>query len=281
MIHDLELLETYGCVLSPEHKAALRLSLPILRDSYHLVDVKFWGKISGLYKDYFIVEGKTKNSEKQAFYSHNCMDWVMMPQFSEVNAQNAKMIDVPFRGDPSYIYPGPKPEPEPKPEKEEGEEEEEEEEEEDEDKPNPNDVTEAVRLAYVFSLISYDNDIVPRGALIKDLVSDIVRQNPTYNGLPLEKCKDLGYYFHNREKTSTASSAQTQLDAAVEFMDSLVLDDALTSSWNLNYDSVRNCIYIVNLKWPGFVFSNVVNSSVYLGCYFGDGLANRDLAFMI
>lgn len=54
---NIEYLSNSGVVLSPEQKAALQISLPILQSDHKLQRVKLWGKIQGIKADYFVAHG--------------------------------------------------------------------------------------------------------------------------------------------------------------------------------------------------------------------------------
>lgn len=58
---DLDLLAFSGIVLSPEHRASLQTALLILKEQYKFEKIYFWGKILGIQKDYFLVQGRQKN----------------------------------------------------------------------------------------------------------------------------------------------------------------------------------------------------------------------------
>ena len=54
---NIEYLSNSGVILSPEQKAALQISLPILQSDHKLKRVKLWGKIQGIKADYFVAHG--------------------------------------------------------------------------------------------------------------------------------------------------------------------------------------------------------------------------------
>ena len=54
---NIEYLSNCGVILSPEQKAALQISLPILQSEHKLNRVKLWGKIQGIKADYFVAHG--------------------------------------------------------------------------------------------------------------------------------------------------------------------------------------------------------------------------------
>merc|ERR1711934_774485 len=46
-----------GGTLSVEERAALQASLILLKESQHFKEVRFWGKVRGLARDYLICQG--------------------------------------------------------------------------------------------------------------------------------------------------------------------------------------------------------------------------------
>ncbi len=67
---DLEILASAGVILSTELKAALQTSLVLLKNSERFKKVQFWGKISGVARDYYIAQGIAENEikGKKSFY---------------------------------------------------------------------------------------------------------------------------------------------------------------------------------------------------------------------
>ena len=68
----VEYLSNSGVILSPEQKAALQISLPILRSDHKLKRVKLWGKVQGIKADYFIAHGVGEDElkDRKAVYRY-------------------------------------------------------------------------------------------------------------------------------------------------------------------------------------------------------------------
>ncbi len=71
----LEAVASSGLVLSVDNRASLQSSLVLLKAAEKFAQVKFWGKISGFARDYFIAQGFTAAScifEAKSFYRYVC-----------------------------------------------------------------------------------------------------------------------------------------------------------------------------------------------------------------
>ena len=67
--------------LSTEYKAALQASLVTLKHNEKFHSVKLWGKVSGVFKDYYIAQGLGADpvSERKSFYStDHCVTWMQV-----------------------------------------------------------------------------------------------------------------------------------------------------------------------------------------------------------
>ncbi|XP_069743902.1 radial spoke head protein 9 homolog isoform X8 [Narcine bancroftii] len=95
-----------GLVLSPEHQAALQVSLELVRRNYKFNRVYLWGKVLGLGGDYFIVQGVDVDELKsrKTLYSFNCMDWKLLPPATDEMIARSMLIKGRFTGDPSHQY---------------------------------------------------------------------------------------------------------------------------------------------------------------------------------
>ncbi|XP_072912181.1 radial spoke head protein 9 homolog isoform X3 [Hemitrygon akajei] len=102
----LDYVSSQGLVLSPEHKAALQVSLELVRRNYKFHQVYFWGKVLGLSADYFIIQGVDLDELKsrKTLYSFNCMDWKLLPPATDEMIVRSMLIKGRFMGDPSHEY---------------------------------------------------------------------------------------------------------------------------------------------------------------------------------
>ena len=51
--------------------------------------------------------------------------------------------------------------------------------------------------------------------------------------------------------------------------------------WTISHDNSGLLASVRNLYWEGYYFYNVINSTEYGGAYFGIGVPNLDIAFMM
>ena len=70
LLTDIDLVAAAGIVLSTELKAALQTSLVLLKSSERFKKVVFWGKVSGVARDYYVAQGIPENEikGKKSFY---------------------------------------------------------------------------------------------------------------------------------------------------------------------------------------------------------------------
>ena len=51
--------------------------------------------------------------------------------------------------------------------------------------------------------------------------------------------------------------------------------------WTISKDSTGTIAYVRNLYWEGYSFYAMVGANEYGGAYFGLGVPNYDIAFML
>ena len=73
LLSDLDYLSAVGITLSTEQKASLQGSLVLLKSKEKFHSIVFWGKISGIAGQYFIVQGRGKDpmKERKNLYRYN------------------------------------------------------------------------------------------------------------------------------------------------------------------------------------------------------------------
>ena len=101
-------------------------------------------------------------------------------------------------------------------------------------------------------------------------------------GLSWEKAQQLSSYYHFRAATEPERQLVLKGNGMVrsdEFLDPITCD--LQGSWSLTCDNTHSAIILRNLEYPGFVFFHKPATGVYGSAYFGDGMQNTDLAFML
>jgi radial spoke head protein 9 len=195
-----------------------------------------------------------------------------MPTLSPEWAKAASAITIPFRGEPSLplLADGTAAdEPADEPPADEG-------------APPPERFREMHRLSFVVATIDHDAAVVPRGALVVD-ASHGIGKNPAYGGLGFEAAGALANYYHFRAPESARAKACLAKPGIVrpsDFLDPCA-EDQPAGVWALSYDPSATTAVLRNFYWPGFFFFHVMGTPEYGGVYFGDGLANLDLAFML
>jgi len=90
---------------------------------------------------------------------------------------------------------------------------------------------------------------------------------------------------HSKEKkliigTTTAHTDSDQALHRLDFLDSISEDD-IKGSWSLQADESKTQYTVRSLLWPGYLGYHRTNSQTYGGVYFGEGIRNSDLPFIL
>ncbi|XP_065882555.1 radial spoke head protein 9 homolog [Dysidea avara] len=265
----VEYLSNSGVILSPEQKAALQISLPILRSDHKLKRVKLWGKVQGIKADYFIAHGVGEDElkDRKAVYSQDCLLWVLLPFATDEMISNAAKLMGRFTGDPSFIN-------EYKYIRKTG----------DGETMQEESVTiemkEEDRLAAVVASIDQEVSVVPRGAYIKNPLGG-VRMNRSFEGLSIAECKDLSNFLHFREpQLENNKNALLSIDQSLNFLDSIEYD-LPKGCWSLQFERGSGMVVLRSLIWFGLVSYHIPNTTKYGYFYCGTGERNNDLPFML
>lgn len=272
LIAKIHLLGPSGYTLSMEEKASMQIAMLQRSREENLGKMHFWGKLTGETNDYLIAYAlvPTYGFPGKKFFYCTTGDFTLgqMPPMTPEWSKMASAITMPFRGEPSLplLANGDV----------------EEEEEEDPDAPAPEKFREMHRLAFVVGQIDHDTAVLPRGAFVVD-ASHRVARNKSYEGLSYEAAGNLSNYYHFRTPESARAAAAYSKPGIVrpsDFMDP-VNEDQPKGVWGLAYDSSHTSSVLRNFYWPGYFFFQVVDSPEHGGVYFGDGLPNADIAFML
>lgn len=51
--------------------------------------------------------------------------------------------------------------------------------------------------------------------------------------------------------------------------------------WTIQHNSAGTMSFVRNIYWEGYSFYTVLNTNEYGGAYFGMGIPNYDIAFML
>jgi len=247
----------------------MQSSLPILKKNYKFNSVFFWGKLQGLTADYLIAKGIEESySTKKFFYCSDGVSWSQLPVVTEEMMANVAKVSshgLLLSGEISTQLQLPA---DPLPEGEEPPEEE----------PDPKFVTEEQRLAVIVETIDMECAMCPAGALLKKADHCIV-DSPTYGGLGYAKALSSASYvfMHQPKAVSVLNDALTASSDFLKSCSDIVPSGALTCK----FDEATNTVTWRSLLYPGFMAYAAVGSTAFGYCYFGDGLKNTDIAFML
>ena len=256
----------------------------------------FWGRIRGITQDYYIALGLNYKGHynfpfKKFYYAASpSYAFLPIPQPNEQYKKDVDEKDTMFFGEPMKILIEVKP-----PEEGEGNvveenpeeksaEKKDELEESEEEKPIliPKNFTELDRLAYVVSAIDNDTHVVPLGAF-KLTPEHELQRNTYFKGLDKSEIKMEEKYLHFRNVQDLLK--KELLDKPDSIFHSDILDtiakDLPKGAWSLQTDSSGDIIRIRSLVWPGYVAYHIAGTKNFGGAYFGNGLKNKDLAFML
>jgi radial spoke head protein 9 len=192
-----------------------------------------------------------------------------MPSLSPEWTKVAEAITIPFRGEPSLplMADGTSASPD---------------EPSDESAPPPERFREMHRLAFTVERIDRDVAVLPRGAYVVDAAHNVVK-NKAYGGMSFEASGALTSYYHFRPPMSAraiACLAKPGIVRPSDFLDPLT-EDQPKGVWALAYDNTSTMAVLRNFYWTGYYFYHVIETADYGGAYFGDGLPNVDIAFML
>lgn len=271
----LQFFASSGSVISAEQQTQLANSLTIAKHNNKFSKIFFWGKINGVKEDYLIAQGISGNdelSERTMLYSVTGNDWHLLSVPDEKTIEDALSIRGRFIGDPMYEH------------------------EQNEVRrfggdANDEDVRisvkEEARLAAVVLKIDEEAMIVPKGAFLRS-PAGIVMQNTSFGGLDEKSALDLAnwYHFSGPIKLPTKSLLmQCNLTAPIDFLDAANGDIPSNGSWSMQTERGpgvdSSIIKLRSLHWPGAESCHIPNTRQFARGYFGDGLKNINLPFML
>ncbi|XP_068041527.1 radial spoke head protein 9 homolog isoform X1 [Anomalospiza imberbis] len=268
----LALVAGGGAGLSPERRAALGASLPLVQRDYRFERVWFWGCIQGVRGAYYIAEGlgPDRAAPRSRLYSLNCLDWSLLTPATKEILALAEQLKGRFQGDPSFEYSlaeinaeaaarlvqsGKEPV-----------------------------IKEEARLIATIEQIDTAVGIVPRGAFVKTPLGS-VHENRHFEGLSLVEAKKLSSYFHFTEPANLKNKTlleKANLDPSTDFLDSLEHDIPRgKGSWSIQLEQGGTVVVLRSLLWLGLTFYHVPMTKQFGYVYFGTGEKNLDLPFML
>lgn len=204
------------------------------------------------------------------YYCYSCSttsDYTLRaaPTLSEEYETQADSITSQFTGDPSFMaYNGEEPEEEPE-----------------EDAAPVERFREVHRLSYIIQQIDHDCAIVPKGAVVVDATKKVIF-NKFFGGLSFHTASELRAYYHLRYPENPQGVASMKKPGIVkaDFLD-CITKDAPQEMWTVAANSSGTASFVRNLYWEGYNFYAVNGTAEYGGAYFGSGVPNLDLAFML
>lgn len=287
---DLKFVNQIGATLNLEERMKLELSLLKLNETQNFEQILFWGKIEGIEKDYYIALGLNFKGQyefplKKFFWSSNDFKFSELPPINLQYKDLVNTLRTPFTGKYEEVI------------EEAKEEEEEQVNEENEENPeNPQkdeddeiqikipkkNFTELDRLAYVVRAIDIDCAALPIGALKLSPTHEL-RYDESFQGLSIAEATKLSNYQHFRHPlTEEKKEYIARGDATFkrDFLDPLDKDFP-KGAWSIHTDSSKTQVTVRSLLWPGYLTYHRANSNIYGFCYFGNGIKNSDLPFII
>ncbi|XP_038032950.1 radial spoke head protein 9 homolog isoform X2 [Anas platyrhynchos] len=259
-----------GAGLSPEKRAALGASLPLLKRDYRFEAVWFWGCVHGVRGTYYIAQGlgADRAAPRSRLYSLDCVEWSLLTPVAKEVGEQAERLKGRFQGDPSFQYEYAEVSAE-------------------DAERLLEDGTELVikeedRLIATIDQIDRAVGIVPRGAFVKTPLGS-VHENRNFEGLSLTEAKKLSSYFHFTEPSNLKNKTlleKANWDPSTDFLDSLE-HDIPPGSWTVQPEKGGAVVVLRSLLWPGLTFYHVPMTKQYGYVYFGTGEKNLDLPFML
>ena len=263
----VDLVSSSGAALSIAQRAALPIALQVLNQNYKASETLFLGKIQTKTNDYLIAAAvhKAFNQPKTYFFSTDAVSWAQLPKVTKEMIEDCDKLpnNLLFTGDISFILPVPAAPPT---------------EEAAEEPAEPRTLTEEGRLAVLVERIDREVAIAPKGALTKSSnLKDLCRA-PSF--VMQSDGGDLESYvlFHQLKPSSLLSELEDD-----QVQDASLSADAFDPKGTLciHHDVATGCYTVRNLLWPGAFGFVKPGTNVWGYCYFGTGLKNTDLAFML
>ncbi|KAA0174595.1 hypothetical protein FNF27_03970 [Cafeteria roenbergensis] len=281
-LRHLDDLAVSGFTLSVEERAGLESGMRKRQLEEGLASIRFWGRITAAEADYLVAYGFPPSAEypKKQFYfcTTKSFELQAFPDLTDEFSGKCDKLTGTLRGDPGLVVGG---------DDEEEEEEEEPEEEEDGEegaprRPKKVKFIEAHRLAHRVLAMDSDLSIVPRGAFVIT-PTHYLAPNPSFAGLSATEAASAASYLHFRRPVAEERRSVLDREGALRDVDFLdpVSEDEPSGVWSIRVDEGEGTALVRSLRWPGYFFVHRLGTQSFGGAYFGNGLPNRDLAFML
>jgi len=274
--------------LNPAEQGALSSSLAEIKLNENFQSTRFWGKIYGVERDYLIIEATTVTHEirhKFFFSVDGGLRFAQLPIVEPWTREKCMGIASAFSGSPAFVYEERRaPSGDQEEEEENGGEEDREQTDQSGDEPPKDDpkLTELDRLAWTIAKINDECCIVPRNSVLLTS-SKMMQTNSGFAGLSRRDANQLSSYLHLRTPRDPYSVSKYRKAAAIngtDFLDSIA-GDLPTGCWKLQSKGAGLNVSIRNLLWHGFEFKYRVGDKDFVQSYFGHGIRQNDLVFMM
>mmetsp|Transcript_45956 Transcript_45956/g.73618 ORF Transcript_45956/g.73618 Transcript_45956/m.73618 type:complete len:302 (+) Transcript_45956:98-1003(+) len=290
--------------LNISEQSAVKASLTEVRLNENFKSTRFWGKIFGVHNDYLIIEATSITHQIQHKYFFSVdggLRFAQLPIVEPWMQPKCMKIASLFTGITSFVYADKKKKSENETDEEDEDkkanqaEEEEEEVEEDANGENKDDpdaadeppeieqkLTELDRVAWTISKINQECYIVPKNSILLTS-SKLMQRNVNFSGLSRNDANKLESYLHFRTPQSAYSVSKYRKATAMndtDFLDAIT-EDVPNGCWKLKAKKSGLEISIKNLLWNGFEFKYSAGETQYIQSYFGYGIRQNDLVFMI
>jgi radial spoke head protein 9 len=143
-------------------------------------------------------------------------------------------------------------------------------------------VSELDRLSYLVHAVESECQAVPTGSVKYTPIHE-VRRNEGFKGLGGDAAFKLENYVHFRPVATKEKRDLIDRDDGIfnhNFLDSLS-SDSLKDAWTVQKDTTEGVAILRNRLWPGYYAYHRAGTPIYGALYFGNGLRNNDLPFML
>jgi len=274
--------------LNVSEQAAVKASLTEIKLNENFKSTRFWGKIFGVECDYLVIEATSithQINHKYFFSMDGGLRFAQLPIVEPWMEAKCMKIASSFTGSPSFIYKEQKQQ-----SANDNEEEEQDEDAEDQKDDNAGDeppkpefiLTELDRLAWTIGKVNDECYIVPQNSMILTS-SKIIQKNNNFETLSRSDANKLSSYLHFRTPRDPFAVSKYRKAAAMndtEFLDPITTD-LPRGCWRLQSKKAGLEVSIKNLLWHGFEFKYNVGEPQCAQAYFGQGIRQNDLIFMI
>ena len=109
------------------------------------------------------------------------------------------------------------------------------------------------------------------------------RRNKNFTGLFQNDGANIKKYMHFRNVQSAAKKELINKEDAIYCYDifDCIECDQPTGIWSIVFDTIHKKAEIKSFLWPGYYAFHIGHTSLFGGAYFGNGIKNKDVGFML